>query len=153
MKKITYENITGCLLGGATGDVLGAPVEFFSTNEIKKKFGAKGIVDFSAAYGNIGSLTDDTQMTLFTSEGLLRAHCKGCRKGIRPDFVSTVYQSYLRWLITQGEGHATKQSGAIEDGWLIKIPELHHRRAPGTTCLSALQSGHMGTVEKPLTGC
>jgi len=63
--------IRGCLLGGAIGDALGAPVEFMSAAEIRRTFGPGGIGDYSEAYGRRGAITDDTQMTLFTAEGLL----------------------------------------------------------------------------------
>jgi hypothetical protein len=42
------------------------------------------------------------------------------------------------------------------DGWLVEIPELHHRRAPGNTCVSALKVHRMGSIEDPLNesnGC
>ena len=42
------------------------------------------------------------------------------------------------------------------DGWLVKVPALHHRRAPGNTCLSALLSGNAGTTSAPINnskGC
>jgi ADP-ribosylglycohydrolase len=32
----------GCLLGGAVGDAMGAPVEFLSRSEILRQFGTKG---------------------------------------------------------------------------------------------------------------
>lgn len=62
----------GCLLGGAAGDALGAPVEFMSRAEILRRFGPKGIAQYAPAYGGLGTITDDTQMTLFTAEGLIR---------------------------------------------------------------------------------
>jgi ADP-ribosylglycohydrolase len=40
--------------------------------------------------------------------------------------------------------------------WLINIPELHSSRAPGNTCLSAIEQGANGTIEKPINqskGC
>jgi ADP-ribosylglycohydrolase len=38
----------GCLLGLAIGDALGAPDEFLSLPEIKKRYGKDGITDFDA---------------------------------------------------------------------------------------------------------
>jgi ADP-ribosylglycohydrolase len=35
------ERVLGCLLGGACGDALGAPVEFMSLREIHAQFGPK----------------------------------------------------------------------------------------------------------------
>ena len=62
----------GCLLGGAVGDALGAPVEFMSRAQIVRAFGPHGIEDYAPAFGKLGTITDDTQMTLFTAEGLMR---------------------------------------------------------------------------------
>jgi ADP-ribosylglycohydrolase len=63
----------GCLLGGAVGDALGAGIEFLSLDEIRDEFGPAGVTGYVPAYGRRGALTDDTQMTLFTAEGLIRA--------------------------------------------------------------------------------
>ena len=40
----------GCLLGGAVGDALGAPVEFMSLAEIRATFGRAGITEFTTAF-------------------------------------------------------------------------------------------------------
>ena len=63
----------GCLLGGAVGDALGAPVEFLSRDNIQCEFGAGGIRDYARAYDCLVTFTDDAQMTLFTAEGVIRA--------------------------------------------------------------------------------
>jgi ADP-ribosylglycohydrolase len=91
----------GCLLGGAVGDALGAPVEFLSSAEIEREFGPEGIRDFQPAYGRIGAITDNTQMTMFTAEGVLRAFTRGNEKGICHG-PTVIYHAYLRWLQTQG---------------------------------------------------
>ena len=132
----------GCLLGGAVGDALGAPVEFLDLVSIKSRFGEEGIKDFAEAYGRLGAITDDTQMTLFTVEGILRAHVRSSLRGIG-HFPSMAHRSYLRWLSTQG----VKKPGLAqyESGFLVRIPELRHRRAPGTTCLAALEA----SIDKP----
>jgi len=153
--RLNYQHFLGCLLGGAVGDALGAPVEFSTTQEIKKKYGKDGICNYDPTYGRKGAITDDTQMTLFTAEGLLRAHCRGMHKGIRPAYESVVYQAYLRWLYTQGE-KVQPQVDDTYNGWLLTVPELYSRRAPGNSCLSALKSGRMGTIEAPINnskGC
>ena len=71
-----YAKYRGCLLGGAVGDALGAPVEFLGREAITERFGPEGITDFAAAYGRIGAITDDTQLTLFTAEGLIRSYVR-----------------------------------------------------------------------------
>ncbi|MBJ6799725.1 ADP-ribosylglycohydrolase family protein [Geomonas propionica] len=124
----------GCLLGGAAGDALGAAVEFSSFAEIRQKYGATGIQCYDTAYGRTGAITDDTQMTLFTAEGLLRACCRANEKGIGPSFPSMVHQAYRRWLKTQQNLYHPVDG----NGWLINCSELYSRRAPGGTCITAL---------------
>ena len=84
------------------GDALGAPVEFDSRSTIQDRFGDDGIRDFAPAYGSVGGITDDTQMTLFTAEGLMRAQNRMYSRGIcHPP--SVVWHAYLRWLRSQGQ--------------------------------------------------
>ena len=128
----------GCLLGGAVGDALGAPVEFLSRTEILGRFGTQGIVDFAPAYGKLGAITDDTQMTLFTAEGALRAYVRSALRGIgHPPGV--IHKAYLRWLHTQGE-HGAWERNLRLTGWLINQKELFSPRAPGRTCIEALRN-------------
>src|SRR2546421_7218386 len=91
----------GCLLGGAAGDALGAPVEFLDLDEIVMAYGEGGIRDFAPAYGKLGSITDDTQMTLFTAEGMLSAQLASALGGQEPDFFRAATGFYARWLMTQ----------------------------------------------------
>ena len=126
----------GCLFGLAIGDALGAPVEFLSLNAIKKIYGENGIPDFDEWRGfKPGSYTDDTQMSLATAIGCIGAYQRWKDRGICRS-ASVVYKRYLEWLETQSD------------------PE--QRRGPGKTCLSALQSGKMGTIYEKINnskGC
>ncbi len=133
------DRFQGCLLGGAVGDALGAPVEFMSLETIRAKFGLNGIRDFAPAYGRLGAITDDTQMTLFTAEAMIRSWMSHQDRGlISPEDVAA--HAYARWLMTQGEKPPPEPSGFTESpGWLFKVKALHSRRAPGNTCLSALR--------------
>lgn len=139
--------VKGSLLAGACGDALGWPVEFQSGSAIRSQYGGAGVREMRLA-GGIVEITDDTQMTLFTAEGMLCALRHG------GDAMECVYQSYLDWLHTQS---SSCQPGRYSDeSDLLKVPELHHRRAPGNACLSALTSGRMGAFGQPLNqskGC
>lgn len=101
-KRTVRGRFLGCLLGRALGDALGALVEFMPRSEILQRFGPKGIRQYAPAYGGLGKITDDTQMTLFTAEGLLRGWIRGCLKGIT-SYPTVTAHAYLRWLQTQGE--------------------------------------------------
>jgi len=128
--------VLGCLLGGAVGDALGAPVEFQSWQAIEAAYGPAGIQYYAPGEYGIGAVTDDTQMTLFTAEGLIRAWTRASEKGIC-GVNGVLHHAYLRWLLTQGE-HLPFE--VRTDGWLFGCRALHDRRAPGNTCLSALRA-------------
>jgi len=153
-KPTELNRYLGCILGGGVGDALGAPMEFMSLVQIRQTYGDDGIKDYDRAYGRIGAITDDTQMAMFTAEGLLRAWTRGNTKGIcHPP--SVVHHSYLRWLKTQ-EGRFPDQPGRTAEGFLEYISELYSRRAPGNSCLSALHASEMGTMDRPVNnskGC
>ncbi|QFZ23568.1 ADP-ribosylglycohydrolase family protein [Saccharothrix syringae] len=134
----------GSLLAGAVGDALGGSIEFDRIDRIRGRFGPSGLTDYAPAYGRLGAITDDTQMTLFTLEGLVLARRRGS------DPVHEVRVAYGRWLRTQGGPEVPR------DGWLLDVPGLHDQRAPGNTCLTALRSGVLGTVDNPINdskGC
>jgi ADP-ribosylglycohydrolase len=158
MERDRRSCIRGALLGGAIGDALGAPVEFMSLREIRERVGPSGVTHYLPAYGlEAGAITDDTQMTLFTAEGLLRALVRATHRGV-VDTVAVVQRAYWRWLSTQ-EASWPDGSGAgqaIQSGWLVMQEPLHVRRAPGLTCLSALGTGRSGSVDQPINdskGC
>lgn len=142
----------GCILAGAVGDALGGGVEFMGLEEIRRIAAGPGglVTEYVPAYGRRGAITDDTQMTLFTLEGLVMASLRGRGKGIAHG--PTMFaQSYASWLLTQQRGPTQPDRSRLLD-W----PELHSRRAPGGTCLSALGSRTMGTPADPINdskGC
>lgn len=151
----SLDHFTGCILGGAVGDALGAPVEFMSLAQIRTRFGPDGVAGYSPAYGRDGgAITDDTQMTLFTAEGLIRADNRWRDRGIcNPAMV--LHHSYLRWLGTQ-EKLPANVAAKIGESRLLRVPGFRACRAPGNTCLSALRSGNVGSPEEPVNnskGC
>ena len=160
MTEISLDKYTGCLIGGAIGDALGAPIEFMDLNTIKSTYGQNGVQDYVEFSNGFGEFTDDTQMTLFTAEGLLRAYHRSVLKGIGGALNAITHHSYLRWLHTQGvpveKNNLSQGVYDIEKGWLIKEKVLFKQRAPGNTCLNALSSGIAGTIDKPINdskGC
>ena len=145
------ERFRGCLLAGAAGDALGAPVEFLAYRDIADRFGAAGIQEFAAAYGRLGAITDDTQLTLFTAEGLLRSWVYLCRGGSEKNWLDFMHESYQQWLRTQDE--ALPPAKGSNPGWLAGHKDLFHQRAPGNTCLSALYAALPGRAQNNSKGC
>ncbi|GAA0969519.1 hypothetical protein GCM10009555_016800 [Acrocarpospora macrocephala] len=154
--------VRGCLLGGAIGDALGAPVEFDSIAAIRRNHGEAGLTDLAPnLLGEIGLITDDTQMTLFTVEGLIRAHVRVRERGIGGGEVDVVRHAYLRWLDTQAHRSPPPANDIVRTGRLREQTWLYSRRAPGNTCLSGLRSdpgpiaapGTPGPVNPGSKGC
>ena len=131
---IKEDQFRGCMLGGAVGDALGAPIEFMTLAAIKTKFESNGITEFAPAYGKTGAITDDTQMTLFTAEGAIRYWHGGVERSIQAPFEDVLRHSYLRWLTTQGmatkDSELAEQSECIEDGWLQLVPAVAFSLGP-----------------------
>ena len=137
------DRIRGSLIGGAIGDALGYPIEFIYTfGEIQKRYGERGItrldtkqhwLDETEQVGK-AIVSDDTQMTLFTANGLLNAK----KQGISLKY--GICSAYIEWYLTQ----IGMKSPKYKDCWLSDVPELNHRRAPGNTCMSSLDDIYRG---------
>lgn len=140
--------ILGCLIGGAAGDAFGYPVEFLSHQRIRERFGPDGLVE-PVLQGGALIVSDDTQMTLFTAQGVLSAIDDDMV--LHRDHVTTrVRRGYLAWFRTQREEWSSHAAG------LSQYRELWAARAPGSTCLTALKAGARGTPEQPINdskGC
>ena len=140
--KQHLDKIRGCLIGGAAGDALGYAVEFDSEGSIFAKYGSGGIRAYALDPSSGKALiSDDTQMTLFTANGLLFAETRVAMRGIGGQPSMYMLHAYKDWLRTQDTTFAQAQKDKKQNrciSWLSDVPELYHRRAPGNTCLSAL---------------
>ena len=152
----SLDKYRGCLIGGAAGDALGYAVEFLTDEQIFKKYGEKGITEYSLIDG-VAQISDDTQMTLFTANGLLLGTTRGMTRGIMGTYPSYISLCYKEWLRTQTEKFPLNEKYPYT--WLINVTELFSPRAPGNTCLSAIEAslkGNVGTIQEPINkskGC
>lgn len=137
MIKIT-DRAAGCLVAGGCGDALGYAVEFDSYQSICAEYGDYGIQHYDLTRSADGVeraiVSDDTQMTLYTAEGLIEAELTGA------EILPTIRQAYLSWY---GAQMGRKIKGGYRSA-LAEVAELNVQRAPGNTCLSALHSIHSG---------
>jgi ADP-ribosylglycohydrolase len=140
-----HDRIRGCLLGGAVGDALGAGIEFSSLARIRAEHGPDGVTGYVPAYGRTAAITDDTQLTAFTVEALLRASVRADRGVVSVPLAA--WYAYQRWLITQDVAPIAVLPGRAGSSWLLDEPVLHARRAPGNTCLAGL---HRTGLQVPL---
>lgn len=155
--KAIAGKIKGCVLGGAAGDALGYVVEFLNDDEIKGKYGSDGITSYDLDNKSGKALiSDDTQMSLFTAVGVMceatwermikrewnKFHKK--HNNIRypmwnayADWKRTQDMSFDEW---QNHKHKIKKDQPDPISWLLDVPGLFKRRAPGNTCMSSLEA-------------
>lgn len=136
--------IAGCMIGGAIGDALGFPVEFLAVNTIEHKYGIGGIKEYELTDGK-AVVSDDTQMELFTAEGIIDCNDK--------DYLNSIAESYLNWYDTQAIADKKRNNkekthelfNAYKDNsYLMSFEDIYELRAPGNTCLRALRSKAKG---------
>lgn len=131
------------------GGALGAEIEFWSLERISARL-PRGPTELPPHDRRAGRITDDTQMALFTAEGLIRAVVRELARGIYvPERV--VHHALLRWCRTQGEVPKMELCGR----GLVADARLRKGRAAGTTCLSALgEARHFRDVARNASkGC
>ena len=139
--------IRGSMAGGAIGDALGYAVEFMREGHIFKRYGSGGITAYELDYASGKALiSDDTQMTLFTANGLLVGDTFNCEpETAKPPryYVALAYQDWLKTQRNSIEKVNSYERCTREGGysWLLDVPELYALRAPGNACLSSLSVG------------
>ena len=140
------------MIGGAVGDALGYPVEFMSAQQIVRRYGERGITRYDLNAKGVAEISDDTQMSLFTANGILFTFTRYAANEVMLAAPHTyIRDSYIEWLETQtGDIDYTRP----HFNWIRDVKSLHSRRAPGNTCLSALHSikKHL-VVENQSKGC
>ena len=133
----TRGRFLGCMLGGAVGDALGAPVEFTSYALMERP-----VREFLPCYGRRGAITDDTQMTLATADAVLNQY-------VDESLEEACWRAYRTW-------YAAQRGLEVPEGCWYDSAIMRASRAPGGTCLGALAGGVPGTMDAPLNsspGC
>ena len=130
--------VFGCLYGGAIGDAFGYPFEFMKLNDIEFEYGPLnklGVINPSN--GGKLAVSDDTQMTMFTAEGLIDVF-----EAFKHPSLGCVHDrlvgAYLDWYDTQRVAGRAVTVPSLT-GSLLHLACMRVRRAPGNTCLSALK--------------
>ncbi|MER6089376.1 ADP-ribosylglycohydrolase family protein [Streptomyces bluensis] len=137
--------VRGTILGAAVGDALGAPIDTLTLEEIRATHGPEGLVDLAPAYGRRGAVTDLTQLTLFTVDGLIRAQVRRDTGAWHPP--TDLHRAYLRWAATQRDWGPDERRK--DDGWLAHEEWLYAPRDPSRACLLGFGDATMGTLDAP----
>ena len=114
-----HDAVRGCLLGGAVGDALGAPVKFPDRETVLRRCG-----------DGTGGMTDDMQMTLFLAEDLLQA--TGEENRDPAELMNPVRQRRLKPRVNEVDPSCRNL-----DNGLVREKRPGCRSAPGMSCLRA----------------
>ncbi|MFD8145788.1 ADP-ribosylglycohydrolase family protein [Streptomyces sp. NPDC059708] len=137
--------VRGALLGSAVGDALGAPVAGLTPDGVREAHGPAGLTGPAPAHGRRGAVTAATQLTLFTVDGLIRAHVRRDTGAWHPP--TDVHRAYLRWAATQHDWGPDERRA--DNGWLAREEWLYVRRDPARACLTGFADDTRGTPDQP----
>ncbi|WP_017584857.1 ADP-ribosylglycohydrolase family protein [Nocardiopsis ganjiahuensis] len=167
------DRLTGCLMGGAIGDALGAPVEGLGLDQIHERYGPRGLTEYAEGSYGVGAITDETQLTLRTADALIRASVRERDKGIGGAAVGMVQTAYLGWVRIHRDGTEPGPSAGTAPAPApaggprapLAFPDpLDSPRGYGAATVAALREAEarkepgrpLGTVEEPVNnskGC
>lgn len=134
------------ILAGAIGDAFGYNIEFKNLSQIAQIYGPELLTIHNARNWVV---SDDTQMTLFCLHAIKKAideHILDIEL-----ILPLIYEEYQNWFLTQKNLPFLQYNHP-----LLQLEKLHQCKAPGLTCLTALENKKMGTMEKPINdskGC
>jgi ADP-ribosylglycohydrolase len=124
MAKDIFDAIYGCLIGGAIGDALGAPVETWPYTEIRATYGkVDELMPFQKSYcgGQPGSITDDTALRQYLCWTIVQ---KGGR--ITPDDFGQTWREKVNldrlWTSEAGPMHKIKWGMSPWDSGTGSLP-------------------------------
>lgn len=90
-------------------------------------------------------MTAATQLTLFTVDGLIRAHVRRDTGAWHPP--TDVHRAYLRWAATQYDWGPDERR--TDNGWLGREEWLYARRDPARACMTGFADPRLGTLDQP----
>lgn len=154
--KVSKDYFRGCLLGGAIGDALGYPVNFLSLDEIMLTYGELGVQNpVKDEITGKALISDDSQLTIFTVDGLLWADSRIKKKGIYA-YIPCLFYAYQKWYYTQTGNFADRDYEFLKKGEVFDWEELFARRTPDEATLEALKvsiCSKYGTLKNSINDC
>ena len=142
MKKLDFNNIFNCILGGALGDALGVPVRNLSYDLIVSQYGKSGLADIEVDCDGKARVTSNTQLNIFTIDALVKAYTKYyIYKDINLGRKLT-YTNYLRWQYYQDRKIQNNfDEELLKDNYLYSIQELKYERYAEQRMKDILETG------------
>lgn len=157
---ITLSREHQVFIAGAIGDAFGYVIEFTPWERIRSQYGSKGFTFEQFMEQPTWIVSDDTQMAMFAYEALHapRKATVGMLRQFLGRLLTTtsdteLYEkfivAYQAWLISQNKVPSNVSLDEHAMSQLLAYPSMFEQRAPGMTCLNALQSKSHGTLNSP----
>ncbi|MCC5452921.1 ADP-ribosylglycohydrolase family protein [Rheinheimera sp. UJ51] len=124
------------MFSAAIGDAFGSPYEFKTVSPTHNC--VLPIIDspFCTEHRNF---TDDTQLLIFSAEGLADYATQNQTSPIKSDvLIEAVSHAFQRWLFTQDMSSICQDPIRLNGG-LLEYPFVYQTRSPGATCIDALK--------------
>jgi len=145
MLELSFDaRFIGAFTGFAVGDAFGYPCREMSYEKICSRFEKKGCLRLPINAASDSALfTDNTQLTLFTADGIIWASYSNAPEGV--NYSEYVFYAYQYWLYTQTKTVADERYSWIFDrnanpyrSKLIKTKGLYKKRFSSTVNIDAL---------------
>lgn len=154
------DRFIGCMLGGAIGDSMGYIKEQLDAGILEDSMDEITEPLYNKESGSV-LVSDDTQMALFTMDGMEWAYIRCTSRGIGSYESSGVWQSYARWYYTQTgivldeyilhkHEHEPVALSSIGVKTILEYDEFYSNRNPSMESIDALSTGEMGMINMPL---
>lgn len=161
MNRTIGDQVYGCLIGGAIGDALGAPVEGWTSKQIREEYGKlDSFKHYHIPYSNRepGSVTSDTTLRQYLCLAITQSNGQ-----ITPEVFAGVITNYMNtervwineeivlrklnanmdpWTTGKGTVPDNKMTGAITPIGIINAGDPRRAYQDGFNIASVLQEGH-----------
>lgn len=139
-----FDRFVGAFMGYATGDAYGYPLQLMSYEDICERFEKLGAMRLPInAKADMALFTDDTQIALFTAEGINWADSLGAKEG-NVNYVAYIFYALQAWALTQTKEIPAEYEWITGRGQnafktkLLKSKGLYKRRSSDESMLETL---------------
>ena len=117
----------GCLLGLAIGDAMGYPADTKTWPQLQEEYGPYGLLGYDLRNG-YAEISSNTQLAVFSCNGLLLGQTRGQVYGKMAPFVRYVHLAQQEWAIGQRRYDQPGRNFC----WVYRVSDMRLRRVERT---------------------
>lgn len=135
----------GCLLGLAIGDAMGYPADTKTWAQLQEEYGPYGLLGYDLRNG-YAEISSNTQLAVFSCNGLLLGQTRGQVYGKMAPFVRYVHLAQQEWAIGQRRYDQPGRNYC----WVYRVSDMRLRHCTDTRMVETLNRGVGGSMEAPV---